>query len=108
MYIAVCDDQTEELDMLKELLDRWQRERQTSLQFKAFRSAAHLLDAAAQEKYTLYPGALLPAQSHPRGIAFSHSQPSLPATSGTPGRTDPEMRLHADPDTVLTVSLCGS
>lgn len=54
MYIAVCDDQTEELDMLKELLDRWQRERRTFLRFKTFRSAACLLDAAAKEKFTLY------------------------------------------------------
>ncbi len=54
MYIAVCDDQMTELDMLKELLDRWQSERQTSLRFKTFHSAAHLLDAAVKEKFNLY------------------------------------------------------
>ena len=54
MYIAVCDDQMTELDMLKELLDRWQSERQTSLRFKTFRSAADLLDATAKEKFNLY------------------------------------------------------
>ena len=54
MYIAVCDDQLTELDMLKELLERWQMERQTSLRFKTFCSAAHLLDAAVKEKFTLY------------------------------------------------------
>lgn len=54
MYIAVCDDQAEELDILKEILDRWQSERRTSLRFKTFRSAACLLDDAVKEKFTLY------------------------------------------------------
>lgn len=54
MYIAVCDDQQEELDMLTELLDCWQSERRTSLRFKTFRSAARMLDTAVKEKFTLY------------------------------------------------------
>ena len=54
MYIAVCDDQSEELDLLAELLDRWQRERRNVLRFKTFRNAVELLDAAVKEKFTLY------------------------------------------------------
>ena len=54
MYIAVCDDQVEELETLTRLLDLWQTERQTPLRFKTFRSAAELLDAARNEAFTLY------------------------------------------------------
>lgn len=54
MYIAVCDDQAEELEQLIELLDLWQRERRTALRFRSFRSAAELLDAAEKEPFTLY------------------------------------------------------
>jgi len=54
MYIAVCDDQIEELELLKSLLHLWQTERQTTLRFKTFRSAAELLDAARNEAFTLY------------------------------------------------------
>ena len=54
MYLAVCDDQADELDILTNLLDRWQRERRTALRYRAFRSAAELLDAADKEPFTLY------------------------------------------------------
>ena len=54
MYIAVCDDQAEELEQLMDLLDLWQRERRTALRFRSFRSAAELLDAAEKEPFTLY------------------------------------------------------
>lgn len=54
MYIAVCDDQVEELEVLQKLLDRWQNERNTVLRVKTFRSAAELLDAAEKERFTLY------------------------------------------------------
>lgn len=54
MYIAVCDDQANDLDVLTSLLHRWQRERGTALQFKTFRSAAEMLDAAEKEPFTLY------------------------------------------------------
>ena len=43
MYIAVCDDQESELEVLTGLLRRWQTERRTSLRFQTFRSAAELL-----------------------------------------------------------------
>ena len=54
MYIAVCDDQAEELEQLMDLLDLWQRERRAALRFRSFRSAAELLDAAEKEPFTLY------------------------------------------------------
>ena len=54
MYLAVCDDQAEELELLTELLRRWQEERRTALQFKSYRSAAELLNAAQNERFTLY------------------------------------------------------
>ncbi len=54
MYIAICDDQVEELDLLTNLLLLWQEKRQTPIHFKTFRSAAELLDAAEKESFTLY------------------------------------------------------
>lgn len=54
MYIAVCDDQAEELETLMGLLELWQNERRSPLRFKAFRSAAQLLDCAEKEGFTLY------------------------------------------------------
>lgn len=54
MYIAVCDDQIEELNNITSLLDSWQRARQHALHYKSFRSAAELLDAASREPFTLY------------------------------------------------------
>lgn len=54
MYLAVCDDQADELDILGNLLDRWRRERRAALRYRAFRSAAELLDTAAKESFTLY------------------------------------------------------
>lgn len=54
MYIAVCADQAEELDVLKGLLNRWQSEHRTALRFKTFRNAVELLEAAVKEKFTLY------------------------------------------------------
>ncbi len=54
MYIAVCDDQAEELELLTDLLCQWQEERRVSLQFKSYRSAAELLTAASNEQFTLY------------------------------------------------------
>lgn len=54
MYIAVCDDQSMELDHLISLLDNWQDSRKIPLRYKTFRSAAELLDAAEKEAFTLY------------------------------------------------------
>lgn len=54
MYLAVCDDQAEELESLTNLLRFWQEEHKTALRYQAFRSAAELLDAAEKERFTLY------------------------------------------------------
>lgn len=54
MYIAVCEDQKEEMDLLLELLQQWQRERKIVLRIKSFQNAADLLDVARKEKFTLY------------------------------------------------------
>ena len=54
MYIAVCDDQAEELEAVTELLRQWQAQRRCPLHFCTFRSAAQLLDAARRERFTLY------------------------------------------------------
>lgn len=54
MYIAVCDDQAEELETVTELLRQWQEQRRCPLHFQTFRSAAQLLDAARRERFTLY------------------------------------------------------
>ena len=54
MYIAICDDQIEELEVLTNLLQIWQAERQTTLRYQTFRNATGLLDAAEKERFTLY------------------------------------------------------
>ena len=54
MYVAVCDDLIEELDTLMEVFDRWQSERKRVLHYKVFRSAVEMLDAAREERFTLY------------------------------------------------------
>lgn len=54
MYIAMCDDRMEELEVLTDLLELWQTERQATLRFKTFRGSAELLDAVRKEPFTLY------------------------------------------------------
>ncbi len=54
MYIAVCDDQNEELNIVMSLLDSWQKEQRVTLRYKAFSNASELLRAAEKEKFTLY------------------------------------------------------
>ena len=54
MYIAVCDDQDEELNIVTELISSWQKEHNVTFRYKVFHSAAELLDAAEREKFTLY------------------------------------------------------
>ncbi len=46
MYIAVCDDQIEELEKLTALLQAWQSDRRSDVRFQTFRSGGQLLDAA--------------------------------------------------------------
>jgi len=54
VYIAVCDDQREELEKLMQLLREWQENRRAAVHWKTFRSGAELLDAAEKERFTLY------------------------------------------------------
>ena len=54
MYLAICDDQAGELELLSALLETWQQERRTPLRWRAFRSAGQLLEAAQRERFTLY------------------------------------------------------
>ena len=54
MYLAVCDDQIEELEVLTHLLHIWQEEHQTAVRYQTFRNATELLDAAEKERFTLY------------------------------------------------------
>ena len=54
MYIAICDDQVEELEISLDVLNAWQEERQNPIRFKTFRNAAQMLDAAQKEPFTLY------------------------------------------------------
>lgn len=54
MYLAICDDQADELNRLTDLLQQWQKERHTVLRFKSYRSAAALVDEAPREQFSLY------------------------------------------------------
>ena len=54
MYIAICDDQQSELNIITELIRKWQIKYNIPLHYKIFRSAAELLDAAENERFTLY------------------------------------------------------
>ena len=54
MYIAICDDQSQDLAASLTLLRKWQEERQFPIRWKTFRSAAELLDAARKERFSLY------------------------------------------------------
>lgn len=67
MYIAVCDDQTEELKDLTELLGAWETDRGTPVRVKSFRSAAALLDAARHERFTAVPARHYDARAERHG-----------------------------------------
>lgn len=54
MYLALCDDQRQELNVLQDLLDCWQKSRHTVLRCKIFDNADALLDAARKERFDLY------------------------------------------------------
>lgn len=54
MYIAVCDDQLNELDNLSRLLELWREQQNLTLRYKTFSSAVELLHAAENEHFTLY------------------------------------------------------
>lgn len=54
MYIAVCDDQVEELNEIDALLHAWETERNIPLRRRSFQSVMELLEEAPREKFTLY------------------------------------------------------
>lgn len=54
MYIAVCDDKKDELDIVMSLTSSWQKENNVFFGCKAFDSATELLHTAEQGKFTLY------------------------------------------------------
>lgn len=54
MYLAVCDDQADELNVLISLIGRWQRERRAAMRYRAFDNADELLKTAAGESFSLY------------------------------------------------------
>ena len=54
MYLAVCDDNREELEAVLSLLDAWRAERGAAPRVKAFQSAVELVETARQERFTLY------------------------------------------------------
>lgn len=54
MYIAVCEDHADELELLVDVLHQWQQERKTALRLKRFQNAVDLLEAARKEQFTLY------------------------------------------------------
>lgn len=54
MYIAVCDDQAEELNAIDALLREWETERNLPLHRRLFSNTVELLDAARRESFTLY------------------------------------------------------
>lgn len=54
MYLAICDDQLDQLNALIALLDAWQKEHGAPVRYKAFRSATELLATAEKDRFTLY------------------------------------------------------
>ena len=54
MYIAICDDQVNELEHIIKLLNMWQEAHGVTLRYMTFRNAGELLAAAEKEHFTLY------------------------------------------------------
>lgn len=54
MYLAVCDDNKEELDAVLSQLDAWQAQHNTTLHYRSFQSAVELLESARRERFALY------------------------------------------------------
>lgn len=99
MYIAVCDDQIEELEKLTALLQAWQSDLHSDVRFQTFRSGGQLLDAARAERFTLYlldvlmPG-MTGMEPHGRSVpstrrrtsSFSPPLPASPTKATASGR----------------------
>ena len=54
MYLAVCEDDKNDLDAVCSLLDAWETERDAKLRREAFQNAEDLLKSARRERFTLY------------------------------------------------------
>ena len=99
MYIAVCDDQISELETLTSLLDQWQKEHNTHLRYKSFRSAGERLEAAGKESFTLYlldvmmPGA--DGLSAAREIRSFDSAAEIVFLTASPGFAYESYEVHA-------------
>ena len=54
MYLAVCDDLQSEREGIIAALERWQSRRGAHLRYRVFNNASDMLDAAREERFTLY------------------------------------------------------
>ena len=54
MYLAVCEDDKNDLNAVCSLLDAWAAEHGAPLRRKVFQSAAEMLSSARKERFTLY------------------------------------------------------
>ena len=91
MYIAVCDDQAEELYALTALLDQWQAERHFPLRYHTFRSAArHAGRGAQRERFSAVPAGCDDARHGRHGLprvryAALTRRPTLVFLTSSPG-----------------------
>ena len=79
MYLAICDDDTVQLQALMNLLQQWQQLRGTSLRCRTFQSAADLLNEAEKEPFSLY--LLDVVMPHINGISAARSIRELDETA---------------------------
>ena len=54
VYIAICEDQTNDLENLITLLQTWEKTHDVSLRYRTFQNATELLTATEREHFTLY------------------------------------------------------
>ena len=99
MYIAVCDDQTEELNTVVDLLHAWQADRCVSLRYKTFQNAEDLLEAAGKKPFSLYlTDVMMPGTD---GLAAAREIRSFDAVADivflttSPGFAYESYRVHA-------------
>lgn len=53
MYLALCEDDKNDLDALCSPLDEWEAEHDANLRREAFQNAEELLESARRERFTL-------------------------------------------------------
>ena len=54
MYIAVCDDQPDELAAITSIIEEWRIQHDSAVRLRAFASADDMLEAARHQRFTLY------------------------------------------------------